>query len=84
MNFYGIPSLIEDPDFHGHFIFLGRSGERTLGSLTISLRETDNRTRNTLRAFELIISDAMRQQIAWPFLKPVDAKDVPDYYQVFY
>uniref|UniRef100_A0AAF5RW45 Bromodomain containing protein n=1 Tax=Wuchereria bancrofti TaxID=6293 RepID=A0AAF5RW45_WUCBA len=59
-----------------------RSGERALGNLTISLRETDNRIRNTLRAFELLISDAMRQQIAWPFLKPVDAKAVPDYYQI--
>lgn len=50
----------------------------------MSLRETDNRTRNTLRAFELLISEAMRQQIAWPFLKPVDARTVPDYYQVLF
>lgn len=63
--------------------FLDRSGERALGNVTMSLREADNRIRNTLRAFELLISEAMRQQIAWPFLKPVDAKAVPDYYQVF-
>lgn len=48
----------------------------------MSLRESDSRIRNTLRAFELLISEAMRQQISWPFLKPVDAKAVPDYYQV--
>ncbi|MCP9261431.1 Bromodomain adjacent to zinc finger domain protein 1A [Dirofilaria immitis] len=59
-----------------------RSGERTLGNVTMSLRETDSRIRNTLRAFELLINETMRQQIAWPFLKPVDAKAVPDYYQI--
>ncbi|VDK51896.1 unnamed protein product, partial [Gongylonema pulchrum] len=51
--------------------------------VTMSLRETDNRTRNALRAFEPLVSEAMRQQFSWPFLKPVDAKVVPDYYQVF-
>ncbi|OZC11716.1 Bromodomain protein [Onchocerca flexuosa] len=59
-----------------------RSGERALGNVTMSLRETDNRIRNTLRAFELLMSETMRQQIAWPFLKPVDAKAVPDYHQI--
>ncbi|KAL3994071.1 ATP-utilizing chromatin assembly and remodelling N-terminal family protein [Acanthocheilonema viteae] len=59
-----------------------RSGERALGNATMSLRESDSRIRNTLRTFELLISEAMRQQTAWPFLKPVDAKAVPDYYQI--
>lgn len=58
------------------------SDERFPKVVTMSLRETDNRTRNTLRAFEPLISEAMRQQIAWPFLKPVDARTVPDYYQI--
>ncbi|VDK76079.1 unnamed protein product [Litomosoides sigmodontis] len=58
------------------------SRNAALGNATMSLRESDSRIRNTLRSFELLISEAMRQQISWPFLKPVDAKVVPDYYQI--
>ncbi|VDN05609.1 unnamed protein product [Thelazia callipaeda] len=51
-------------------------------SVTMSLRDSNSRTRDSLRDCELLISEAMRQQSSWPFLRPVEARIVPDYYQI--
>lgn len=47
----------------------------------MNLRETDHRTRDALKALEVVIGDSMRQESAWPFVEPVDGKIVPDYHQ---
>lgn len=31
---------------------------------------------------ETLLKEAMRQECSWPFLQPVDSKEVPDYYDV--
>lgn len=48
----------------------------------MGLRESDHQNRNALRLMEHIIREAMKQESAWPFIDPVDAKEVPDYHQV--
>uniref|UniRef100_A0A1I7TYY9 DDT domain-containing protein n=1 Tax=Caenorhabditis tropicalis TaxID=1561998 RepID=A0A1I7TYY9_9PELO len=35
-----------------------------------------------MSAIEQLLKEAMRQECSWPFLQPVDVKEVPDYYDV--
>ncbi|KAK6058075.1 Bromodomain protein, partial [Cooperia oncophora] len=46
------------------------------------LRDADLSSRARIEALENIIREAMREPYAWPFLEPVDKRDVPDYYDV--
>ncbi|WKX97823.1 hypothetical protein Q1695_013476 [Nippostrongylus brasiliensis] len=46
------------------------------------LRDADQMARARIEALETLIREAMRQPYAWPFLEPVDKRDVPDYYDV--
>ncbi|PIO64285.1 Bromodomain protein [Teladorsagia circumcincta] len=46
------------------------------------LRDADLSARARIEALENIIREAMRETYAWPFLEPVDKKEVPDYYDV--
>ncbi|KJH42715.1 Bromodomain protein [Dictyocaulus viviparus] len=47
-----------------------------------TLRDADLTSRAKIEALEKLIREAMREPYAWPFLEPVDKRDVPDYYDV--
>uniref|UniRef100_A0A0N5AJC7 Bromodomain adjacent to zinc finger domain protein 1A n=1 Tax=Syphacia muris TaxID=451379 RepID=A0A0N5AJC7_9BILA len=44
--------------------------------LSMGLRESDHQNRDALRSMEQLIRDAMKQESAWPFIDPVDAKEI--------
>ncbi|KAK5967106.1 Bromodomain adjacent to zinc finger domain protein 1A [Trichostrongylus colubriformis] len=46
------------------------------------LRDADLSSRARIEALENLIREAMKEPYAWPFLEPVDKRDVPDYYDV--
>eukprot|EP00080_Pristionchus_pacificus_P000461 PDM60481.1 athp-2 [Pristionchus pacificus] len=50
--------------------------------VSIGLRETTGSFKDSLHECTLAIKDTMGQYFAWPFLAPVDKKEVPDYYDV--
>lgn len=60
----------------------GNNGEVPLRSVSMGLRETDHQSRDALRALEPLLRDAMKQENAWPFVQPVDSREVPDYYHI--
>uniref|UniRef100_A0A8R1DWP1 Histone acetyltransferase n=1 Tax=Caenorhabditis japonica TaxID=281687 RepID=A0A8R1DWP1_CAEJA len=39
-------------------------------------------TKEKMSAIETLLKETMRQECSWPFLQPVDSKEVPDYYDV--
>ncbi|VDK43074.1 unnamed protein product [Anisakis simplex] len=51
-------------------------------SVTMGLRGADHERRDMMRSMESVLRDTLRQPSAWPFAAPVDARDVPDYYQI--
>ncbi|VDM60546.1 unnamed protein product [Angiostrongylus costaricensis] len=55
------------------------SPQRTFAPI---LRDADLTSRARIEALEKLIREAMREPYAWPFLEPVDKRDVPDYYDV--
>lgn len=55
------------------------SPQRTFAPI---LRDADLTSRAKIEALEKLIREAMREPYAWPFLEPVDKRDVPDYYDV--
>uniref|UniRef100_A0A7I4Y4F8 Bromodomain adjacent to zinc finger domain protein 1A n=1 Tax=Haemonchus contortus TaxID=6289 RepID=A0A7I4Y4F8_HAECO len=46
------------------------------------LRDADLSSRARIEALENIIREAMKEPYAWPFIDPVDKREVPDYYDV--
>ncbi|GMR34319.1 hypothetical protein PMAYCL1PPCAC_04514 [Pristionchus mayeri] len=50
--------------------------------LSIGLRETAGSFKDSLHECEVAIKDTMGQYFAWPFIAPVDKREVPDYYDV--
>ncbi|EYC45319.1 hypothetical protein Y032_0432g1357 [Ancylostoma ceylanicum] len=56
--------------------------ESPLRTLAPVLRDADLTSRAKIEELEKLIREAMREPYAWPFLEPVDKKEVPDYYNV--
>lgn len=56
--------------------------ESPLRNFAPILRDADLSSRAKIEALEGLIREAMREPYAWPFLEPVDRRDVPDYYDV--
>ncbi|CAD6196672.1 unnamed protein product [Caenorhabditis auriculariae] len=46
------------------------------------IRHTSTDTKEKMGQLEALLKDCMRQEFAWPFIEPVDPKEVPDYYDV--
>ncbi|EGT38233.1 hypothetical protein CAEBREN_19091 [Caenorhabditis brenneri] len=42
----------------------------------------NNKIKEKMGQIEQLLKETMRQECSWPFLQPVDAKEVPDYYDV--
>ncbi|CAI4232066.1 unnamed protein product [Auanema sp. JU1783] len=51
-------------------------------TLSTGLREQDSNSKEKMVRLEQTIRAAMKQDYAWPFLEPVNAKEVPDYYDI--
>ncbi|GMT13560.1 hypothetical protein PFISCL1PPCAC_4857 [Pristionchus fissidentatus] len=50
--------------------------------VSIGLRETTGSLKDCLFECEVAIKETMGQYFAWPFIAPVDKRDVPDYYEI--
>ncbi|CAJ0914464.1 unnamed protein product, partial [Mesorhabditis belari] len=51
-------------------------------SFGLGLRDSDPNLKEKIKKLEDVIRLAMREEYAWPFLEPVDPKEVPDYRDV--
>ncbi|KAK6738536.1 hypothetical protein RB195_020564 [Necator americanus] len=56
--------------------------ESPIRSFAPILRDADVTSRAKIEELEKLIREAMREPYAWPFLEPVDKREVPDYYNV--
>ncbi|KHJ92892.1 Bromodomain protein [Oesophagostomum dentatum] len=56
--------------------------ESPLRNFAPVLRDSDLASRAKIEELEKLIREAMREPYAWPFLEPVDKREVPDYYNV--
>lgn len=66
-----------EDDFHNDTV--GRNGKK--GKISPSSSSTIN-LRTKFKDLEILVKDCMRQEFSWPFVEPVDPKEVPDYYDV--
>ncbi|CAB3405396.1 unnamed protein product [Caenorhabditis bovis] len=69
--------------------FSDRRQRRSMKRKQSSPPEIVNPSRNSatsikekMAALEQLLKESMRQECSWPFLEPVDPKEVPDYYDV--
>ncbi|CAI2336307.1 unnamed protein product [Caenorhabditis sp. 36 PRJEB53466] len=51
-------------------------------TVTEAVRIAAQSTKEKMSAIESLLKKAMREECSWPFLQPVDSKEVPDYYDV--